>query len=91
MLHLSIYGHVLGGAVLDLLKMAKGIEELTMLIDTPMWQEMCEPRCLCRHHQSWTSEDLSLPLLKKEEFKGFTGSNSSVYVLELLFYFGKSA
>uniref|UniRef100_A0A0A9EBK8 Uncharacterized protein n=1 Tax=Arundo donax TaxID=35708 RepID=A0A0A9EBK8_ARUDO len=83
MLQLSTFGHRYRKTVLLLLKMFEGIEELIMLIDSPKSQEVSAPGFHCSN-EVWTSEDLSLPLLKKVEFKGFTGSKSAVYVLKLL-------
>ncbi|KAL6621193.1 hypothetical protein ACP70R_033625 [Stipagrostis hirtigluma subsp. patula] len=84
MLQLSTSGHEFSGTVLHVLKMVKGIEELTVLIDSPKLQETRSPVCYCHPYKARASEGLSLSLLKKVEFKGFTSAKSAINVLKLL-------
>ncbi|KAL6604584.1 hypothetical protein ACP70R_043011 [Stipagrostis hirtigluma subsp. patula] len=84
MLQLSTSGHEFAETVLYVLKMAQGMEELTILIESPKLQKTHSPGCYCHPYEARTSEDLSLLLLKKVEFKGFTGAKSAINVLKLL-------
>ncbi|CAL5059473.1 unnamed protein product [Urochloa decumbens] len=85
-LQLSACGHEFGAIVLRLLQMVEGVDELKMLVDSP--KETCYSGCPCHHLQFRTN--LSLPLLKNVEFKGFNGAKSAVYVMELLFSSAKA-
>ncbi|KAL6626229.1 hypothetical protein ACP70R_029955 [Stipagrostis hirtigluma subsp. patula] len=47
-------------------------------------QETRSPGCYCHPYKARASEGLSLLLLKKVEFKGFTSTKSAINVLKLL-------
>ncbi|KAL6597423.1 hypothetical protein ACP70R_046863 [Stipagrostis hirtigluma subsp. patula] len=82
MLQLSTDCNEFAGPVLHVLRMVKGMEELTIHVKSP--KETGSPGYCCHPYEAQASEELSLLLLKKVEFKGFTGAKSAFNVLKLL-------